>query len=97
MKPQRKTFDVATNDPLYNHRAQRTGYVLGDWATHKERYHWVFTHLSTGVAVSAPWIEKKAPALEHLQALHASGGGIIPEYSRKLLVGGQWGLGMCGR
>jgi hypothetical protein len=82
------TFDIATLEG----RAPRRGYVLGDWATHKDKYNWVFTHRPTGLSICAPWIETKAPALEHLCKLHAE--GPAPHVARILAsCGGKWGGG----
>jgi hypothetical protein len=55
-------------------RETRVGYVLGDWATHKEPgkgvYFWTFTHRPTGLAVTVyPCHETKASALAHLAKL----------------------------
>lgn len=55
-------------------RAERKGYVLGGWATHKEpgpgNYFWTFTHIGTGMSVNVwPCHETKATALAHLAKL----------------------------
>src|SRR5574342_880308 len=70
-------------------REQRTGYVLGDWAVHKEPgrgvYFWTLTHRPTGTDVNAyPPPETKAQALEVLER-YAAGG--VPEHKRALLAG----------
>lgn len=68
----RTTFDVAVDAGRGNPpgRAPRTGYVLGDWGTHKEKYFWTFTHLPTGMSVNVwPCHETKASALLHLYNL----------------------------
>lgn len=92
MRPKRATFDIATRE---QGREQRTGYVLGDWATHKDRgeYFWTFTHLPAGVSIGAyPCHETKASALAHLEHLHAHGPGELR--ARTLSEhGGKWGLG----
>jgi hypothetical protein len=80
MKPKRTTFDVATMAG----REQRTGYVLGDFATHKGRYFWTFTHVASGVAINVyPPHETKESALAHLEKLRTEG---PPEYQRAVLA-----------
>jgi hypothetical protein len=96
-KPKRAEFDIATREG----RSKRTGYVLGDWATHKEPgkgvYFWTFTHLPTGVGVTMwPCHDNKASALARLVTLAA---GDVPDVTRATLdkyghLG--WGLGMVG-
>jgi hypothetical protein len=91
-KIQRATFDVAA---VGGGREQRTGYVLGNWATHKNPgrgvYFWTFTHKPTGVAVNVyPPHETKASALAQLETLHRDGPG---ETAAAILADGRWGLG----
>lgn len=83
-------FNIATSG---GGRATRKGYVLGDYATHKDRYSWTYTHIPTGVSISAPWIETKAPALEHLRLLATEGPA---EHQVRVLAehGHKWGLGL---
>lgn len=96
MKAKRATFDIAT---MRHGREPRTGYVLGDFAAHKEPgrgvYFWTFTHLATGVAVNVyPPHETKASACAHLETLARDG---VPEHQRAALSRGGWGLGMVPR
>jgi hypothetical protein len=71
MKPKRTTFNVATLEGP----APRTGYVLGGFATRKEKYFWEFTHLATGLKLSTyPCHENKASALAHLEKLNGPDG-----------------------
>lgn len=71
------------------------GYVLGGWATHKERgrgvYFWTFTHLASGMSVSVyPCHEVKASALAHLVELVER--GPAPHVAALLAKhGGEWG------
>lgn len=91
VKPRRATFEVALPN---QGRECRTGYVLGDFGTHRERYFWAFTHLPTGVKVSGyPCYDKKADALTRLTEL--SNGG-LSELERALIEkhGNAWGLGL---
>lgn len=88
VKPRRATFDVAT---IGGGRGERTGYVLGRWACHRERYAWAFTHIATGVKVSAGWHETKPAALARLVELDRDG---LESWQEERLVGGAWGLGM---
>lgn len=79
-KPRRTEFEIATRD---GGRATRMGYVEGDFATHKERYFWEFTHLPTGLSLSTyPVHETKASALAHLHELATAG---PPEHVKRLL------------
>lgn len=60
----------------------RTGYVLGCFATHKEpgNYFWAFTHLPTGLAVNVyPCKANKVEALAHLVHLREHG---LPEHQQ---------------
>lgn len=76
----RTEFEIATRD---GGRATRVGYVEGDFATHKGRYFWEFTHLPTGMSLSAyPVHETKASALAHLHKLATEG---PPEHVKHLL------------
>jgi hypothetical protein len=60
------TFRVKEVDGI----GERTGYVLGQFAAHKEKYNWVITHLRTGLKGGfGGWIEKKAEAIETLKRL----------------------------
>ena len=54
----------------------RTGYALGDYATHKDRgaFFWTFTHLPTGYTITTyPVHQTRASALAHLAHLAAHG------------------------
>lgn len=90
--PRRATFDIACRGGT---REQRTGYVLGAFATHKEPgpkvYSWTFTHLTTGVGVRAGWHERKAEALARLVELDRDG---LPPHEEQILAVGTWGLGL---
>lgn len=89
-KPIRREFFVATSG---GGRAVRVGYVVGDWATTKEKYFWEFTHLPTGARINVyPVHETKASALAHLNKL-ASGEIVLPEWQKEILSRG-WGLGL---
>lgn len=88
-------FDIATHGGA---RESRKGYVLGDWATHKEPgrkvYFWTFTHVPTGLSVNVyPPHETKAAALAHLEKMHREG----PSDTTRQLLGDppyKWALGM---
>ena len=93
--PRAAIFDIAVRN---SGREQRKGYVLGDWATHKEPgrkvYFWTFTHVPTGLAVNVyPPHETKDAALAHLEKMHKEG----PSDTTKQILGKppwKWGLGM---
>lgn len=93
--PRAAIFDIATRG---SGREPRKGYVLGDWATHKEPgrgvYFWSFTHIPTGLGLNVyPPHEKKDSALAHLEKLHRDG----PNESTASIIGKRpfkWALGM---
>lgn len=69
-KPRRTTFRIATREGTED----TTGYVLGLFATRKERYFWEFTHIPTGVKLTTyPCHETKDSALAHLAKLDREG------------------------
>ncbi len=93
MKAKRQAFDIAVRG---GGRESVMGYVLGDWATRKERWFWEFTHLPTGLKISAGGasLERKAEALAYLERLNTEG----PDAGTKALFAKygstQWALGM---
>lgn len=91
MKPRKGTFDIATRG---GGRETVTGYVLGDWATRKEKWFYYFTHRPTGLKISGGCLEKKEEALAYLVKLHTQG----PDEGTKALFAKygftQWALGM---
>lgn len=92
MKPKHTTFDIAI---VGQGREQRTGYVLGDWATHKDKgdYFFTFTHLPTGVSIGGyPCHKTKASALAHLAHLHEHGPSASVAHTLAE-HGDKWGLG----
>ncbi len=85
-KPKPGDFHVAGRG---NTTERRSGYILGDLATHKEPgkkvYFWTVTHLPTGVDINAyPGADTKAKALRQLQDLDADG---LPPQKLDLLKG----------
>lgn len=79
-------------------RGTRKGYVLGDYATHKDKgrgvYFYTFTHLPTGLAVNVyPPHETKASALAHLATL---ADGTAPQCARVADMLARYGSGWGG-
>jgi len=94
-KVKRATFDIAV---LGGGRSPRTGYVLGQWATHKEPgrgvYFWSFTHLPSGTQINVyPVHEKKDDALAHLGKLHRDGPSEFVRETLEKYGHLGWGLG----
>lgn len=93
-KPRPAVFDIATRG---GGREPRKGYVLGEWATHKEPgkgvYFWSFTHVPTGVEITVhPTHDSKESALRYLEKLHREGPN---EFTKRVIGDGRrWGLGM---
>jgi hypothetical protein len=82
LKVVRSTFRVREVDGI----GERTGYVLGQFGTHKDRYNWVVTHLRTGLKGGfGGWLEKKDEAMETLKRLNR---GEFSEAEKLVL----WGL-----
>jgi hypothetical protein len=95
-KPKRTTFEIALRGGA---RAERKGFVLGGFATHKEPgpgvYFYSFTHLDTGTAINVwPCHETQASAIAHLAKL-ADGSAPQCAYLEATLAkyGRAWGLG----
>ncbi len=95
-KPKNTTFEIALRGQA---RAERKGYVLNGFATHKEPgagvYFWTFTHVQTGTSINVwPCHATKAAALAHLEKL-ADGTAPQCEFLAYTLekYGTAWGLG----
>ena len=81
-EPKRGTYEIATREG----RAQKTGYVLGDFAVcrpEKGEYFWQLTHRPTGLKVTVyPVLQNK---LEALQMLSCAAGGQLRADIRKTI------------